>query len=146
MKKRQSKETYTYIDNYIKKQSCIDSDELMKFVSNTIELPEYEELIIDYCRKIGNNGVRRIRDKKGLRVFFSNGVKVNSKYINIDRATVSNIDDVNNALKTQLKLQSRLKKNIKKLKSTSKILDGQISLEEYGKAKENNDIESSGAL
>jgi len=69
-----------------------------------------------YCRRSANTRIRKIRDKHGTRVIFSNGDIVNPRYVNINRATLANKFDLQKAYEIQKRNKSKLQNNMRKIK------------------------------
>jgi len=130
MKNRQPREVYIAIDNFISQNSVIDSDELTEFVAGIIQKPNYEDTVRAYARGLAGRRVKRKTDDDGLRGIFSNNDKVTPKYINVNRATVLELKDVQKAIVAQETQKVKIDKNIAKLNNCARIIEGQIALSE----------------
>ena len=127
------RETRKAAIGYIKKSSKVSLKDIVEIIEPHIDF-EYDKLEKMYAYGIARGLFAKVKDEHGNRRYFAVPTAEGTVYVDID-----NCDDLElmKALNVKMdKKLSGLSKSLKKIKHQQKIIEGQISIQEYMKEGE----------
>lgn len=122
------------IHDEIRNSGRMDKEYIINQVMIYAEKPDLQKLERQYYGAIADRIISSFKDENGIRDCFAIKDKQNkTKYIDISKPTLLTKSEIEAVRIKQMKLKKNKEEIILKASLASKVLDGQIKMEEYEK-------------
>lgn len=122
------------IHDEIRNSGRMDKDYVISQVKIYADKPDAQKLERQYYGAIADRIISSFKDENGIRDCFAIKDKQNkTKYIDISKPTLLTKSEIELVRNKQIKLKKNKEEIILKTSLASKVLDGQIRMEEYEK-------------